>query len=67
MDSRNRNVVVLNTAPGADSAFWKGGVKSLGKGWAPSELVREAGGAGGQSPPGENFEGLALRMSVLKC
>ena len=33
----------LPTFSGADPAFWKGGVKSLGKGWAPSELVREAG------------------------
>ena len=52
--------------PGADPAIWKGGVKSLVKGWAQSELVSEAGGAGAQSPPGENFERSALRMSILK-
>ena len=58
------NVCIQTQGTGAYPAFWKGGVKSLGIGWAPSELVREAGVA---EPPGENFEGLALKMRVLKC
>ena len=51
---------------GADPAFWKGGVKCLKKGWAPSELVSKAGGAGEAELPEENVERLALKMSVLK-
>ena len=48
------------TLAGADPAFWQGGVKSLGKRWAPSKRVRSVSKAGG------NFERLALRMSELK-